>query len=127
MNGGGNTISEPLEEARERSLEDDVRDVVGQARDYARTEFAFQKTRAAYAGKSAGWIALWVGAALVFVFFALMALVFGAILALAPLITALGATAAVTGVLLVLAALSGVSALHRWRKVTELFSDEDAP
>jgi Flp pilus assembly protein TadB len=127
MNGGGNIISEPIEEARERSLEDDVRDVVGQARDYVRSEMAFQKTRAAYAGKSAGWIALWVGAVLVFLFFALMALVFGAIMVLTPLITALGATAAVTGVLLVLALLSGLNALRRWRKMSALFSDEDAP
>ncbi len=125
MNDGGDHISETLAEADERSLENDLRELAGHARDYALSELAFQKTRAAYAGKSALWIAIWLGAALVFVFFALMALVFGAVLVLTPLITALGATAAVTGLLLVLAAFSGWSALRRWRKVTALLSGED--
>jgi|SRR5579871_3748955 len=124
---GGDLISDTMDEAGERSLEDDLRDLAGHARDYARAEFAFQKARLAFAGKSAAWITAWVVAALVLLFFALMALILGAIVTLAPLITALGATLAVFGFLLVLAAICGLGALRKWRALTRLIDGDPAP
>jgi hypothetical protein len=122
----GLDISETLDEARERSLEEDVRDLAGHAKTYARTEFAFQKTRVGLAATSALWIAVWGGAALVFLFFSIMALVVGAIVTLAPLITALGATLLVFALLAIGVAASGFLALRRWRSLTALFNEDPA-
>ena len=68
----------------------------------------------------AGWIAL----ALSLVFFALMALVMGLLLILAPLIGGLGATLVVVLGLLGAAALSGWIAARRWQAMTQRLSEE---
>jgi hypothetical protein len=121
-------LSETAEEAeaRERSFESDLRDLASHARDYARTEFAFQRTRVAYAGKAGLAIAVLFGAAIVLLLLAVMGLVFGLILALTPLVTAWGAIAIVCLFLLAVAAACFVAALSRWRAVTHLFDGDDA-
>jgi hypothetical protein len=99
------------------SLVDELRELADDAQALARAEFAYQKSRASYAGKQALIIAGFGGAALVFLFFAVEALVFGAILTLAPHLTALVATAAVMGVLVAAALLCAALALFRWRRM----------
>jgi hypothetical protein len=58
------------------------------------------------------------------VFFALMALTVGLLIALTPLVTAWGATAIVFGGLLVVAACCALLATGRWRRMTAMLSDE---
>lgn len=107
----------------EEGLVDELRALADDARTLAQAELAYQKSRATYAGKQALFIAASLGAALVFLFFAVEALVLGAVLALTPLLSAWGATAAVTAILVLAALLAVVTALARWRtmktKITE--------
>lgn len=104
-------------DADDRSLLDDVRQLADDARAVARAEVAYQKSRAAFAGQEARSIALFGVLAAVLAFFALMALTLGLVIALTPLITAWGATAAVAGGLLVIAMLCGFSAARRWQRM----------
>jgi uncharacterized membrane protein len=89
-------ITPSLSEARERSLNDDLHQLALDARAYAEAEFKFQKTRAAYAASASKSVVVYAVVALVLVFFAVMAMVVGLVIALAPLITAWGSTAVVT-------------------------------
>ena len=84
------------------------------------------KTQAAFAGKSIGWIALFLVAGLAFALLTVMGLVFGLILALTPLLTAWGATAVVCLVLLAATGGSFLLALRRWHRMTGLLEGEDA-
>lgn len=110
-------------ELEEPTLGDDLRQLIDDGRALAAAELAWQKSRAAYAGKQAGGVALLGLLALALVFFALMALVFGAVLALAPLLTAWGATAAVVGALLLAALVAGGLAALRVRRIARLIAD----
>jgi hypothetical protein len=109
----------------ERSLVDDLRQLAGDAREAAQAEVAFQQSRAKVVGASAGGIAARAVVALALVFFALMALVVGLLLALTPVLTAWGATALVVVVLLVGAAILAMSARAGWRRLTALVNGED--
>jgi ABC-type multidrug transport system fused ATPase/permease subunit len=108
-----------LSEARERSLNEDLHQLAADARAYAEAEFQFQKSRAAYTASASKSIAIYAVAALVLVFFAMMALVVGLVIALAPLLTAWGSMALVTLVLLGLAAFL---LLRAKKRVTVLMS-----
>ena len=112
---------------RERpTLEDDVRQLVGDGRAFVEAELAWQKARAVFAGKQIGVIALLGLLALALAFFALMALVLGLILALTPSLGAWGAMAAVTGGLLLTAALAGLLAALRAKRMVRLIADKQA-
>lgn len=112
---------------RERpTLEDDVRQMLGDGRAWVEAELAWQKARGLFAGKQLGIIALLGLLALVLVFFALMALVFGLVLALASTLGAWGAMAAVTGGFLLAAALAGLLAALRTRRMVRLIADRKA-
>lgn len=106
---------------------DDLRQLVDDARTLAQAEIAYQSARARLAGSSIGKIAGLGALALALVFFALMALVIGLVLALSPLLGAWGAMAAVMAGLLVLAALAAVSALARLKRLSALLSGKDDP
>jgi len=108
----------------EESLADELRGLADDAKALAQAEFAYQKSRATYAGKQAAIVAALGGGALVFLFFAVEALVFGAILALAPRLTALGATAAVAGSLVAMALLCVVVAFVRWKRMTAKIAEQ---
>ena len=112
-------------EPAERSLVDDVRQLAGDARDFAKAEIAYQQSRAKVVGGSAGGIAARAALALVLVLFALMALVVGAVIALAPVLTAWGATAVVVAVLVAGAVLTALSARAQWRRLTALVNGEE--
>lgn len=114
------------EKAAERSLVEDVRQLVDDGRTLVEAELAYQKSRAIVAGMAAKSIAGWVMLGLALLFFALMALVLGLILILAPAIGPVGATLAVVLGLVVMGALSGFTALRRWRRAAALLADEGA-
>lgn len=120
------TRSGQSDPAAARSLVDDLHGLADDARAWAEAEAAYQKARAELAG---GGIkgAVGLGAlGLALVFFALMALVLGAVLALTPLIGAFGATAAVVGGLLVGALLCFAGAKARWARMARHLSGKDA-
>ncbi|EIZ80141.1 hypothetical protein WSK_1174 [Novosphingobium sp. Rr 2-17] len=87
------------------TLTEDLRLLVSQAKAFAQAEIAFQKSRAAYAAAESRTILVLFIAAAVLVFFAVMALVVGSVIALGPLLGPWGAMGAVTALLLVIAVL----------------------
>jgi predicted RND superfamily exporter protein len=115
-----------LSEARERSLNDDLHQLAQDARVYAEAEFQFQKSRAAYTVSASKSIILYALLACVLVFFAIMALVVGLVIALAPLITPWGSTAVVTLGLLGLAAFLLLRAKGRVSVLMKVFGEGDA-
>ena len=119
------TNEEPVD-AAERSLVDDVRELVTDGRTLLEAELAYQKSRAALAGRTAKSMAGWIALALSLVFFALMALVMGLLLILAPLIGGLGATLLVVAGLLAAAGLSGWVAARRWQAMSRRLAEDDA-
>lgn len=118
---------EPYPEPKpEPTLGDDLRQLIDDGRALAEAELAWQKSRAAFAGSQAGGIAAFLLLAAALGFCALMALTFGLVLALAPLLTAWGATALVAGGLLVAALIAGAAAALRWRRTARLIADRKA-
>lgn len=113
---------EPSDSA-ERSLVDDVRQLVDDGRTLLEAELAYQKSRALVAGAGARGIAGWGALALALVFFALMALVMGLLLALAPLIGGFGAVIVVVLGLLIAAGLAGLAAARRWKRMATLLAE----
>ncbi|MDG2004255.1 MAG: phage holin family protein [Novosphingobium sp.] len=113
-----------LDASQPETLADELRGLADNARALAQAEFAYQKSRASYAGKQVGIIAVLVGGALVFLFFAVEALVFGAVLTLAPRLSALGATAVVTASLVIAALLCVALALFRWKKMKAKITEQ---
>lgn len=103
--------------AAQPSLLSDVEALVADGKTYAEAELAFQKTRLLYASDKVKAAAIFTGIAAVFVVMAIVALVLGAVLALTPLIGALGATAAVFLALLVCA---GVLVMLAKSRITDL-------
>lgn len=108
----------------ERSLVSDVRQLVEDGRTLVEAELAYHKSRAMVAGQAAKGVAGWMSLALALVFFALMALVLGLILALVPRLGPLGATGAVTLGLLLMGALSGWTAVRRWQRAVAQIADD---
>ncbi len=109
----------------DRSVIDDVKTLFDDGVTYAEAEIAFQKTRLSVAGNHAKRIAIFAALAAVMLVFALFALVFGAILALAPHVTAWGATAIVVAALLGAATVLGLLARSGTRDLRALFKAED--
>ncbi len=118
--------TESSEEAAERSLKDDLRQLALDARALADAEVSYQKSRAAFAGRETKWIAVLGVVAAVFAFFALVALTVGLVIALTPLLTAWGATAAVFGGLLGVALVCGLIAARRWSHMRETLAEKKA-
>ena len=103
----------------------EVRALAEEARAYALDELAFQKARASHAGKGIKGIAVFGVLALVLVYFALMALVMGLVIALGT--TELGPWgAAITGFAALLV-LAGVCALIARSNLTRLKTDLSNP
>lgn len=113
-----------LSEARERSLNADLQQLAQDARAYAEAELQFQKTRAAYTVSASKSIVVYALAALVLVFFSVMALVVGLVIALAPWLTPWGSTAVVTLGLLSLAVVLLLKARKSIGILTKVFGAE---
>lgn len=108
----------------EASLIDDLSSLIEDGRTYAEAELAYQKTRAAFVGQQAKGIAISGGIAALLVVLAIVALVFGAILALTPLVGAFGATGIVFGALLLAAFLLVQIARAKARAMMRAFGSE---
>ncbi|WDA40588.1 phage holin family protein [Erythrobacter sp. BLCC-B19] len=107
------------------ALRDDVAALAEDARTYAQAEIAFQKTRAALAGKHGARAIAALVLAVVLLHIALIALAVGAVIALAPLVTIWGAIAIVVGVMLLGVALLVRMALGDGRLLGALFAPGD--
>lgn len=107
-------------------LRDDVTALVEDARNYAEAEIAFQKTRAALAGKHGARALVLLVLALVLLNLALIALAVGAVIALAPLVTIWGAIAIVVGALLFGTGLLVAGALREGRMIGAMFGGGEA-
>lgn len=106
------------------SFAEDLRQLADEAKVLAQAEFAFQKSRAAYAGSETRGIAGLLVVAAVLVFFAVMALVTGTVIALGPLLGLWGAMAAVTLGLLLLAGLCALGARSKLKRMMAIIADE---
>jgi hypothetical protein len=116
-------------DAAARSLVEDVKRLVEDGRTLAEAELAYQKSRAVVAGQGAKGVLGWSALALALVFFVLMALVVGLLLALsfASPLGPWGALGVVTAGLLGLGALSGWVAVRRVQRLTALLADKQTP
>lgn len=112
-------------DAATRSLVEDVKSLVEDGRTLVEAELAYQKSRAAVAGAGAKGVAGWTLLALALIFFTLMALVVGLLLALAPAMGSWGALLTVVLGLLAFTALSAAIAVQRWKRVARLLADKD--
>jgi hypothetical protein len=122
-------VAEPTfaagEEARSRHLEDDLRALVDGGLALARTEVALQKARASFAAGKLKWIAVLGVLAALLVFFSLVALTVGLVVALTPVLGALGATFAVFGGLVLVAAVCALLASRQWRRMVTALSNPE--
>ncbi|MGX7952540.1 phage holin family protein [Tsuneonella sp. HG249] len=100
------------------SLIDDVRNLVDDGKTYLEAELQYQKSRAALVADRGRSGAIYGAIALALVHLALVALVVGLVIALTPLITAWGATAAVVGVLTVVAGIFAVKAKGKFASIS---------
>ena len=114
--------SQPSDE----SLREELAALIDNGRNYAQAEIAFQKTRAALAGRSIGIAAAAAIVAIILLHIAFLALAVGLVMALEPLVTIWGAIGIVFGGLLLLVALLGWIALKNGKKLGYLFSSADA-
>ena len=118
-------LSFRIDDPRDRSLVDDLRHLAEDGKAYADAELAFQKARAAVAAESAKSIAIFGALAAVLVFFALMALTLGLVLALTPLLGAWGAMGASFGALLLLAGICALIAGARFKRMKRFLVTPD--
>ena len=112
------------EEGEDPSLAEDLRQLADEAKTLAQAELAFQKSRAAYAGSPTKAIAGLLVVAAVVVFFAVMALVTGTVIALGPVLGLWGAMAAVTLGLLLFAAVCALVARSKFKRMMAIISDD---
>lgn len=113
---------EPLPE--EESLRDVAARLLSSGRAYVDAELERQKIRAELIGAGARVIALLVTVALILLFGTLVTLMLGLVIALAPLLTPLGATAAVSAGGLIIVAILLLLARRRFKT---LIPRRDAP
>ena len=95
----------------------ELRLLLQDASTFARSEIAYQASRARVVGVGLRQIAIFALFTLIFVVFALGGLTVGLLLALTPLVTAWGATAIVVGALVLGAALCVMAGLGSWRRM----------
>ncbi len=107
----------------EPSLGDDITALVDDGKAYVQAELAFQKSRAAFAAGEVKAGTVFALGMLAFLHLALIGLVVGLILSLAPIVGPLGATGIVVGVLLLGMALLGWLAVTHFKKISRAFDD----
>ena len=105
------------------SLIEDVRNLVDDGRTYLEAEIQYQKSRAALVADRGRSGATYGAIALALVHLALVALVVGLVIALAPLITAWGATAVVVGVLAAMALFFALKAKRKFASISAALSE----
>ncbi|HAU22338.1 MAG TPA: phage holin family protein [Erythrobacter sp.] len=111
---------------QESSIKEDILALVEDSKTYAEAELNYQKSRVSFAANRGKSVALYLLFALGFVHLALIALVIGALLALAPSIGALSATAIVVGALLIGTVILLLMARSKANDVAEAFQEDEA-
>jgi hypothetical protein len=124
--GIGHAATPQSDGAERQSLFADIESLIDDGRTLISAELAFQKTRIAYTGSRARTVVLCGISAAVLVVFSVFALIVGFIIALAPVLTALGATAVVVGILLFAAAICVTVALGNIQKIRTAFRKDEA-
>lgn len=112
------------DEPYDESLTEELSALIDDGRTYAEAELAFQKTRAALAGRKIGGAILFTILALIMLHLALIALSVGIVIALEPLVTIWGAIAIVVGVLLLGVAVFVLKARSNAMRLADLFQDD---
>lgn len=107
----------------EDSLIDDVRNLVEDGKTYLEAEIQYQKSRAALAADRGKSGAIYGAIAIALVHLALVALVVGLVLALAPLITAWGATGVVGGGLVAVAIVFALKAKRKFASIATAIAE----
>lgn len=121
-------VKPAADDAADRSLLDDVQQLIDDGRTLLEAELAYQKSRAAVAGQGAKSVVAWGGLAVVLACFALMALTFGLVLGLTSIIGPWLATLVTVLVLLSTAALCARAAARRWNHVAgQLTTPDETP
>lgn len=106
------------------SLAQDMRLLAANVRTFAEAEVAFQKARAAYVGSASRTIAVLGVVAATMAFFAVMAAIFGTVIALGPVLGLWGAMAAVALGLLALALVLALVALGKVNRMKAVLAEE---
>ena len=109
----------------DESLVEELAALYDDGKTYAEAELAFQKGRAALAGKSIGIAAGLIIVAIILLHIAFLALAVGLVMALAPLVTIWGAIGIVVGGTLLLVGLLGYGAFSKAKLLGELFASGD--
>lgn len=118
-------IADQSADPAQRSLVDDVRQMVSDGRTLLEAELAYQKSRAVVAGAGAKDVAIWGALALALVFFALMAVIVGALLVLAQMLGPLAAMGIVVGVLLLATLGAALTARSKWVHTARQLAQQD--
>ena len=118
-------IADHSADPAQRSLVDDVRQMVYDGRTLLEAELAYQKSRAAVAGAGAKSVAVWGALALALAFFTLMAVVVGALLVLAHYFGPLAAMGIVVGVLLIATLGAALAARRKWAHTARQLAEQD--
>jgi hypothetical protein len=105
------------------SLSDDITALIDDGKTYVEAEIAFQKTRLAFVADRGKSGIIYAVIAFAVLHLAVIALVVGSIFALAPLITAWGATAVVVSLLLLSGIILGLKAKNRFKSLVQAFEE----
>ena len=105
------------------SLTDDIVALLDDGRTMVEAEVQYQKTRAAFAFDRGRAGALYGVIAFALIHLALVALVVGAVFALAPVIGPWGSTAVVVGILLVVGGLFALAARRRFARMASAYAE----
>jgi len=113
-----------MESPGQRSLFGDIGDLIEDSRTYIEAEVAFQKSRGTYAVGQLKSSLIYAVVALGLVFFAVVGITVGLVIALAPILTIWGSTAAVAGVYLLGAAIALYKAAGHARALSRAFKEK---
>ena len=106
------------------SLTDDLVALLDDGKTYLESEKAFQKSRAVFVAHKGKWGVIHGLVAFAMIHTALIGLVVGAVIALAPILTIWGAMALVSGVLIVIGVILARKALGHFRDAGDSFGDD---
>ena len=114
----------PESDEQPETLANELRGLMAEARTAFGAEVAYQSARASLAGRIIARMAGLVALALALVFFVLMALVVGTLLALGPVLSPWGALAAVLLVLVLAIGLAALGIKAGLRRLKRLFASD---
>lgn len=117
----------PLGAGAERTLSDEIVSLIEDGQNYFEAEIQFQKTRVSFAADRGKKGLVFVFGALAFLHLALIALVVGLVIALAPLAGVWGALGIVVGLLFFGVALMGWLAKRHFTAIAGAFKQDGEP